>query len=108
MSNHCDLGCCDDYNPEEDDFEIQRLEEIISICEFLIKHKKNAKLRETLDDILEQASSGNDKKDEEPQKDNNYHVNTTRYKAPIWIVPSYYDYRRERKPWWVNHPWDIT
>lgn len=94
MDNNCNGNCCADYNAEDDDFEIQRLEEIISICQFLIKHKKNAKLRAKLDDILEHASESED--DEEERE---YYIN--RYAAPIWIVPEYY----QPTPWWARRSW---
>ena len=58
---NCDGFCFDDYDPEEDDFEIQRLQDIISICEFLIKHKRNNKLRTELDELLD-AEKDNKKK----------------------------------------------
>lgn len=43
----CNNNCCnsffESYNEDEDDYEIQRLEDIIEICEFLIKVKKHRK-----------------------------------------------------------------
>lgn len=48
----CDCNICD-IKDEDDDWEIQRLEDIITICEALIKHKKRAKQREPLKKIIE-------------------------------------------------------
>ena len=94
---NCDGFCFDDYDPEEDDFEIQRLQDIISICEFLIKHKRNNKLRTELDELLD-AEKDNKKKKEE-KKESPYTINRYRLpQEPIWILPNYSPYRHN---WWT-------
>ena len=55
----CDNDCCkefyDGYDEDDDNYVIQRLENIISICEFLIEHEKNKKSKKILDDLLDKA-----------------------------------------------------
>lgn len=91
----CDGNCCDSffdgYNEAEDDYEIQRLEDIITICEFLIKTKKHrAQKRQTFNKIFEECM-------EEDKKDNSYTLTNTdvplniyRYKYPKHYIP-YWD-----------------
>ena len=88
----CDENCnC--MNEEEDDFEIQRLQDIITICEFLIKHKRNQKSRDALDKILDDI---NDKKEKD---------NTTR----VVYHPIYYPPWRSGSGSWTwdkrKYPW---
>lgn len=89
----CDENCnCIDE--EEDDFEIQRLQDIITICEFLIKHKRNQKSRDALDKILDDINDKKEKKD-----------NTTR----IIYQPIYYPPWRSGSGSWTwdksKYPW---
>lgn len=96
----CDKNC--NCNEEEDDFEIQRLQDIITICEFLIKHKRNQKHRDTLDEILDDL-----KDDVDDSKDDNDKTITTRriVYQPIWY-PNTYPLKR-KYPWWDSY-WHIT
>lgn len=91
----CDKNC--NCTEEEDDFEIQRLQDIITICEFLIKHKKNQKSRDTLDQLLDDLNI--DKK----SKDNDN--NTTR----IIYQPIYYPPWKSGSGSWTwdkrKYPW---
>ena len=95
----CDKNCnCTEE--EEDDFEIQRLQDIITICEFLIKHKKNQKSRDTLDQLLDDLDI--DKK----SKDNDNDNNTTRViYHPIYYPPwkngsGSWTWNRRKYPWY--------
>ena len=56
----CDCDICKVKEDESDDWEIQRLEDIITICEALIKHKKRAKQREPLKKIIEDMQKKTD------------------------------------------------
>ena len=38
---------------EDDDYEIERLQDIITICEFLIKHKKNKKNKMSVEELMQ-------------------------------------------------------
>jgi hypothetical protein len=67
MKKKCDGNCCDaffeDYDESDDDYEIQRLEDIIEICKFLIKVRKHRKQKkEVFNKILEEE------KEEEPTR----------------------------------------
>lgn len=89
----CDENCNCNIDEEEDDFEIQRLQDIITICEFLIKHKRNQKSRDALDKILDNI---NDKKEKD---------NTTR----VVYQPIYYPPWRSGSGSWTwdkrKYPW---
>ena len=55
----CNGNCCDgffeNYNDIEDDYDIERLEDIIEICQFLIKTKKHRiQKRETMKKLFEE------------------------------------------------------
>ena len=89
MTKECDGNCCNNffgsYNEDEDDYEIQRLEDIIEICEFLIKVKKHRKeKREAFDKIFKEA--------EEKEQENKIYTNT---KYPFFI----YKYPKDI-PYW--------
>lgn len=73
---NCDGHCCcnDDLN---DDYEIQRLEDIIKICEFLIKHRKNKEIKKDFSDLFE----SDDKEEDKKERDNYY---------PFYTVNRYY------------------
>ena len=81
----CNGNCCnsffESYNEDEDDYEIQRLEDIIEICEFLIKVKKHRKeKREAFNKVFEEA--------EEKEKNTKFYTNTRPfyvYKYPFKI-----------------------
>jgi hypothetical protein len=95
----CDNKNCN-CNEEEDDFEIQRLQDIITICEFLIKHKRNQKHRDALDEILDSL-----KDDIDDSKDDDKTITTKRVVyQPIW-----YPNVTRTSPylWWDNY-WHIT
>ena len=85
---------CDDKNcncnEEEDDFEIQRLQDIIAICEFLIKHKRNQKHRDTLDDILDHL------KDDTNDTKNNSQTTRIIYQP---VYPNWY-WNKRNGPWY--------
>lgn len=93
MTNGCNGNCFSNYNKDDDNFVVQRLEDIITICEFLIKHEKNSKSRESLKKMLEQTEN-----EEEKDDDDNYglYINTYKPVKPYWIVPYYH----KRHPWW--------
>ena len=82
---------CKDID-DEDGYEIQRLQDIIKICEFLIKHKRNQKHRDTLDKMLDDLTNP---KDQEDKDDDNY---TTRVVyQPIY--PNWY-WNQRKYPWY--------
>lgn len=88
----CDGNCCDslfeDYDDVADDYEIQRLEDIITICEFLIKTRKHRKeKRETFEKLF--------KDDDEEKKDN-----VVTQKVPLYV----YKYKYPYVPYW-NKMW---
>ena len=89
---------CKDVD-DEDDYEIQRLQDIIKICEFLIKHKRNQKHRDTLDKMLDDLTN---QKDQEDKDDDN---RTTR----IVYQPIYYPPWRSGSGSWTwdkrKYPW---
>lgn len=98
---NCD--CCnffsEDYDHTEDDYDIERLEDIIEICEFLIKTKKHRiEKRETMKKLFEDS----DKKEE----DNSYTRTITNKKVHPYYVYKYtypWDhpiYKHHRIPWW--------
>lgn len=88
----CDGNCCDsffeDYDDIEDDYDIDRLEDIIKICEFLIQTKKHRKQkRETFKKIFESE-------EEEEEEDTN--IGHTEYPFRV------YRYRRPKKDYWTS------
>lgn len=93
MTYRCNGDCFSDYNKDDDDFIIQRLEDIITICEFLIKHEKNSKGKKSIKEMLDQITENEEKED----KNGNFEYYINRYKPtkPFWIVPYYQNY-----PWW--------
>ena len=68
MTNGCNGNCFSNYNKDDDNFVVQRLEDIITICEFLIKHEKNSKSRESLKKMLEQTENEEEKDDDDTGK----------------------------------------
>ena len=61
----CNGNCCDsffeNYNDIEDDYDIERLEDIIKICQFLIKAKKHRiEKRETMKKLFEENEKEKD------------------------------------------------
>ena len=89
----CDEDCCehffDDYNEDEDDYEIQRLKDIIRICEFLIQKKQHSKhKKEDLESFLHEMTK-DQKNSEKNQKDSKpYTIYTYKYPYPRgWTVP---------------------
>ena len=97
----CDENCNCTNNEEEDDFEIQRLQDIITICEFLIKHKRNQKYRDKLDQVLDDLMLQDTNDDKE--KDDN---RTTRViYHPIYYPPwrsgsGSWTWDRQKYPWY--------
>ena len=94
MNYGCDGDCLSNYNKDEDDFIIQRLQDIITICEFLIKHEKNSKNKKSLEEMLDKIED-EENKDNDDKKDYGYYINRYKTVDPIWIVPYYHNY-----PWW--------
>ena len=96
MSYECNGDCFSNYNKDEDDFLIQRLQDIITICEFLIKHEKNSKNKKSLKEMLDKIETEDEQKeDKNDSKDYGYYINRYKTVDPIWIVPYYRNY-----PWW--------
>ena len=63
----CNGQCCehffDDYDEDEDDYEIQRLKDIIKICEFLIQKRQHSKhKKEDLENFLREMTKEEKKK----------------------------------------------
>lgn len=90
----CDGNCCDgffnDYNEVEDDYDIQRLEDIIEICEFLIKVKKHRmQKKEAFDKIFEESVK-------EDKVGNSYKLTNT--DIPLHIYK--YKYPKRYIPYW--------
>ena len=56
MTHKCNGDCFSNYNKDDDDFVIQRLQDIITICEFLIKHEKNSKSKRSLKAMLDEIA----------------------------------------------------
>lgn len=97
MNHNCNGDCFSNYNKDEDNFVIQRLQDIISICEFLIKHEENSNKKESLEEIFDRIEN-EEKKDNNKKNEKDYTYYINRYKTdPIWIVPYYHNY-----PWWNN------
>ena len=98
MSNGCNGDCFSNYNKDDDNFVIQRLQDIITICKFLIKHEKNSKSRESLKNALEQMDNENEK--EKDTKDNyEFYINRYKPTKPYYIVPYYH----RKYPWWDSN-----
>lgn len=93
MNYGCNGDCFSNYNKDEDDFIIQRLQDIITICEFLIKHEKNSKNKKSLEEMLDKIED-EENKDNNDKKDYGYYINRYNTVDPIWIVPYYRNY-----PW---------
>ena len=89
----CKGNCCDhffdDYNEDEDDYEIQRLKDIIKICEFLIQKRQHSRhKKEDLENFLrEMTKDEKQEKSEQPYKVWRY--NYPPYKRSSW------------NPWWT-------
>lgn len=81
----------DGYDEDDDNYVIQRLENIISICEFLIEHEKNKRGKKVLDDILDKA--------EKEAKSKKSSGNKVRMPNQTFPVYRYYKYP---KPWWTD------
>lgn len=94
MNYGCNGNCLSNYNKDEDDFVIQRLEDIIAICEFLIKHKKNSNSKKPLKELLDKIETKNEEKKD---KDDSYgyYINKYQPQKPIWVMPYYHNYS-----WW--------
>ena len=91
----CNENCNCNIDEEEDDFEIQRLQDIIKICEFLIKHKRNQKSRDELDKILEDING---------KKDDDNHTTRVVYQ-PIYYPPwrsgsGSWTWNKRKYPWY--------
>lgn len=100
---NCDKNCnCVD---NEDDYEIQRLQDIIKICEFLIKHKRNQKHRDSLDQMLDDLCITKEQEDDNEEDDNR----TTRViYHPIYYPPwksgsGSWTWDKYKYPWY--HTW---
>ena len=74
MNCDCNDKCCELYNDIDDDdnqYLIDRLEDIIEICEFLIQVTKHQKMKkDTCDTILKDLKKEDEKKKE--KEDNSY------------------------------------
>ena len=88
----CDGNCCDscldDYDEIEQDYEIQRLKDIIEICEYLIQVRTHKiEKRKIIDDLCD-----NNKKDDQ----------NTRiiHRIYPYTYPDPYRYSRKAVPWW--------
>lgn len=94
-NENCDKECCcnisDNYDDIGDSYDIERLEDIIQICEFLIQTKKHKiQKRKVFKDLLEE--------NEEENKEDNVVTNIKKY--PCYVY-RYTDYPyRHRIPWW--------
>lgn len=93
MTHKCNGDCFSNYNKDDDDFVIQRLQDIITICEFLIKHEKNSKSKRSLKAMLDEIAENEEKED----NNGNFEYYINRYKPvdPFIIKPYYHSY-----PWW--------
>lgn len=93
MTHKCNGDCFSNYNKDDDDFVIQRLQDIITICEFLIKHEKNSKSKRSLKAMLDEIAENEEKED----NNDNFEYYINRYK-PVdpFIIKSYY----HSYPWW--------
>ena len=100
-NTYCDCGdgdrCkdfYDDYDENNDNYVIQRLENIISICEFLIEHEKNKQSRKILDDMLDKAA----------EKSNDEAARTFTPKKKYRYYPLYIPvkYPNPNRAWWDN------
>ena len=93
MTHKCNGDCFSNYNKDDDDFVIQRLQDIITICEFLIKHEKNSKSKRSLKAMLDEIAENEEKED----NNGNFEYYINRYKSvdPFTIKPYYHSY-----PWW--------
>lgn len=93
---------CDFLNikEEDDDWEIQRLEDIITICEALIKHKKRQRNKMSVEELLAKLDKQTEKKKEKEEEPEKEQVNTTTIKYPKgWVYHYTYPYRLHRYPW---------
>lgn len=102
MTKECKDDCCElygesccNYDDIEDDYDIERLEDIIKICEFLIKTKKHRiEKRKTFDKLFKDYQE----KDESEKKGETV---TQTIRIPYYVYPYRYDpYRRSTLPWW--------
>lgn len=93
-------NCCDiNYNDIEDDYDIERLEDIIEICQFLIKTKKHRiEKRETMKKLFSETS-------EEEKEDDSVTTITNKKVHPYYVYKYTYPldhpiYKHRRIPWW--------
>ena len=73
MTKKCDSNCCDhffdDYGQDEDDHEIQRLKDVIKICEFLIQSRQHKKDKKKILDDLEEDVKEEKRKEQDSYRD---------------------------------------
>lgn len=93
MSYGCNGNCFSNYNKDDDDFVIQRLEDIIAICEFLIKHERNSNNKATLKEILDKIDIENEE-EEDKNDDIEYYINRYKPITPFKVYPYYHRYPR--------------
>lgn len=100
----CNGNCFDDflndYDEDNDNYTIQRLKDIIKICEFLIEREENKKSRQILDDLLDsakkEAEQEKDYQDPKTSRPNKYRI----YPYYIPVKPWTYPEEGRRVPWW--------
>lgn len=101
----CNCDCCNiSYEDIEDDYDIERLEDIIEICQFLIKTKKHRiQKRENMEKLFSETS-------EKEKEDNDSYTHTItntkvhpyymyKYSYPWHIYPRYKKHVH-RIPYW--------
>lgn len=98
MTKKCDNNCCNeifgDYDDIGDDYDIQRLQDIITICEFLIKTKKHRiQKRKNLNDLFEECER---QKEEEEAQEKDYRMTNT--DIPLRVYK--YKYPKNYIPYW--------
>lgn len=95
---YCKGNCFDDflsdYDEDNDNYTVQRLKDIIKICEFLIEREENKKSRKVLDDLLDSAKEEAEKQRNEDKEP----VSPYKYR----IYPYYIPIRESKRhiPWW--------
>jgi len=98
----CNDKCCCDFSENYDDigdsYDIERLEDIIKICEFLIQTKKHKiQKRKAFKELFEE--------DEEEKEDDSTTTITNKKVHPYYVYKYTYPldhpiYKNHRIPWW--------
>ena len=97
MTDKCKNKCCnlyDDSDENDNQFIIERLEDIIEISNFLIKVLKHKKIKEdTFDTLMKNVEQNNDKKDKEDKISENdifFEILRDLFKNPSYQRYPYY------------------